>query len=67
MFRIITLAIKKISVKFPYSENFKLHQLANKISELALFLSEILSNLRKSEIDIMVANYRAAGIVKNGN
>ncbi|KAH9497050.1 hypothetical protein DERF_013063 [Dermatophagoides farinae] len=48
-----------------YSENFKLHQLANKISELALFLSEILSNLRKSEIDIMVANYRAAGIVKN--
>ena len=43
------------------NENFKLYQLANKISELALFLSEILSNLRQSEIDLMIANYRAAG------
>lgn len=47
------------------SENLKLHQLANKISDLALVLSEIISNLRKSEIDIMLADCRAAGMTKN--
>ncbi|UXI18388.1 serine proteinase stubble-like [Sarcoptes scabiei] len=39
-----------------FTESYHLHQLANKISELALALSEIISNLRQSEIEYMIVS-----------
>lgn len=44
-----------------FTESYHLHQLANKISELALALSEIISNLRQSEIEYMIVSSKLFG------